>query len=756
MNNKDIISKMTIEEKASLCSGKDAWNTNNIDRLGIEAVTVADGPHGVRKVKVSGDLDTQNSFSSTCFPTASALSSTWNYELVEKVGAAIAEEAINLDIDILLAPGVNMKRSPLCGRNFEYFSESIWLTSIIGSAFVKGVQRKGVGTSLKHFACNNQEHHRMSLSAEMDERTLRETYLRAFELIIKNAKPWTVMSSYNKINGEYSSENEYLLNDILREEWGYKGVVVSDWGAVNDRVKGLEAGLDLQMPGPADWDDKKIIESVIGGKLDEEKLDKAVGNILNLVHKCKKTEKIKIPEAEIISENKKLAVIAARESMVLLKNEGGILPLNKNNEMKIAVIGRFAKYPRYQGKGSSQINSTEELIPLIELKKIAGEMAEITYSQGYEEKNILNSELENNAVKDAGKADIVLFFAGLPDWLESEGYDRENTDLPDNQICLIKKVSEVNKNMVLILNSGAAITFDKWIDEIPAVLEVWLIGQGSGKAVSEIIFGEVNPSGRLSETFPLKNSHNPSYLNFPGEMDKVFYNEGIYTGYKYYQKKEIPVRFPFGFGLSYTEFEYCVIDSDKYEYDKDEIIDIEVEIKNIGDYSGKEVIQLYIHPKNYSIDRPIRELRGVKKIYLIPGEKKTVKFSLNREAFEYFNPYEDKWIVEDGEYEIQIGSSCEDIKLSKTVKINSDESMKNILNGFSTVREWFENEKGREVVKNTLPDMYRIFEDVQDDGGDDFIRMIYGASMINPAEIICRHINKSPEDLIEDLLREIE
>ncbi len=760
MEIKNLISQMTLEEKASLCSGKDAWNTKEIGRLNIPSVTVADGPYGLRKVRIVGDLDTSDSYPATCFPTASALASSWDTGLVSEVGEALADEALRLDVDVLLGPGINMKRSPLCGRNFEYYSESEWLSGLMGTAFVNGVQKKGVGTSLKHFACNNQEFHRMSVSAEVDERSLRETYLRAFEMVVKNASPWTVMCSYNKVNGEYASENEYLLNRILRDEWGFSGLVVSDWGAVDNRVKGLDAGLDLQMPGPAQWDDEKIIEAVKNGSLKMEKLDEAVERILYLVFKCKntRTESSCMHDETVLEKHHTLAVKAASQCMVLLKNENNLLPLNAGSrgnmgsKSKISIIGLFAKKPRYQGKGSSQINSAFETNPYDEILKIAGDECDILYAQGYGERDNFMEDMAAEAADVASKSDTVLFFAGLPDWLESEGYDRKHAGLPSNQVDLLKRIINVNKNLVLILCNGSAVTFEEWIDEIPAIVESWLAGQGSGKAVAEILFGIVNPSGKLSETFPLKNSHNPSYLSFPGNHDVVEYKEGIYIGYKYYQKKQIPVRFPFGYGLSYTDFEYEDMILENSEYNGEDTLKFRVKVKNTGPLNGKETVQIYVKPENSRCDRPLRELRAFKKLEIGAGQTVEFPFELARDAFECYNIHEGKWILESGTYTIEAGSSCENILLERKLRIKSGDEFKSELNGFSTVHEWFGDAKGRECLRNTMPEIYERFKDMEDDDEDDFLRMIYEASMIKVIEFLNRNSEVSPSSVVEMMI----
>lgn len=676
-----LLREMTLEEKAGLCSGLDFWQTKSIERLGIPSIMVADGPHGLRKQAGDPDhLGLNGSIPATCFPTASALASSWNRALLRKVGAAIAEECLAENISVILGPGGNSKRSPLCGRNFEYFSEDPYLSSEMACEYIQGTQSMGVGTSLKHYAVNNQETRRLVIDAEVDERSLREIYLASFERAVKNAKPWTVMCAYNKVNGTYCSENQYLLTDILRDEWGYEGIVVSDWGAVNDRVRGLLAGLDLEMPGSNGERDSQIAEAVRRGEIPEHMLDQAVKRILKIVFMAEKNRK---PEsaADLIAHHA-LAREAARESIVLLKNEDGILPLKK--EGTLAVIGGFAKQPRFEGGGSSHVNAAIVESPYGEIESaISDSDAILLYAQGYRmdgESGMLGGRnlvsvsdvpddaLIAEAVKAAKTADIAVIFAGLPDSYESEGVDRKTLCIPGGHRALIERVAEVQKNVVVVLNNGAPIEMP-WIDDVKAVLEGYLCGQAFGGAVSDILFGSTNPCGKLAETFPVRLSDNPSYLNFPGNMNSVEYREGIFVGYRYYDAKEVIPLFPFGYGLSYTSFAYTRLAIDKREVSGGEGICVRVTVKNTGSVFGKEIIQLYVRDIESSVIRPVKELKGFEKVGLDPGEEREIVFMLDSRAFAFYDTDIHDWRVENGDFEILVGKSSAEIVLRGSIKV---------------------------------------------------------------------------------------
>lgn len=667
-NIRQMISQMTLEEKASLCSGLDFWTTRGVERLGIPSIMVTDGPHGLRKQQQSADhLGIYDSVPATCFPSAAGLASTWNKELIHEVGVALGEECQAEDVAVLLGPGANIKRSPLCGRNFEYFSEDPYLSSEMAASHINGVQSQGVGTSLKHFAVNNQEHRRMSTDAIVDERTLREIYLASFEGAVKKAQPWTVMSAYNKVNGEYASENEYLLNDILKEEWGFEGFVVSDWGAVNVREVALSAGLELEMPSSNGIGERKIVEAVRTGKLSEDKLDRAVERFLNIIFKVvdhKKQNAVYDKDA-----HHRLAREVARESMVLLKNEDRILPLKKVGT--VAVIGGFANTPRYQGGGSSHINPTKLDNILEEIENASSENTNVLFAQGYHlDRDAVDEALISEAKEVAAGADTVILFVGLPDRYESEGYDREHLRMPDNHVQLIESISEVNSNIVVILSNGAPIEMP-WITKVKGLLEGYLGGQALGGAIADLLFGNANPSGKLAETFPKQLSDNPSYLNFPGEGDRVEYKEGIFVGYRYYDKKNLEPLFPFGYGLSYTSFEYSNLSISKKEMKDSDTVTVTVNVKNTGAVIGKEIVQLYVKDVTSSVIRPEKELKGFEKVELQPGEEKTVTFLLDKRAFAYYNVDRKDWHVETGDFEILIGKSSKDIVLMDTLYVQS-------------------------------------------------------------------------------------
>lgn len=697
MNIDKILSELTLEEKASLCSGEGFWHTKSVERLDIQRIMVSDGPHGLRKVNEEKDCLTDESIKAVCFPTASSLACSFDRGLLEKLGKALGDECQAEGVAVLLGPGANIKRSPLCGRNFEYFSEDPYLSTEMASAYIKGVQSRGVGTSLKHFALNNQEHRRMSTSAEVDERTLREIYLASFEGAVKNAKPWTVMCSYNRINGVHASENPKLLTDILRDEWGYKGLVVSDWGAVDNRVNGVEAGLDLEMPSSMGKNDKFIVDAVRQGKLDIKDVDKCVRRVLELLEKyedSKKSDAVWDKE-----KDHKLASEIESECMVLLKNEDNILPLDMNK--KIAFIGKFAECPRHQGGGSSHINSYKVTSALEAVKDIC----EVSYSEGYlTDEDRMDEKLIDDAVKTAKDCDIAVLFVGLPDLFESEGYDRSHIRLPECQLELIKRVGEVNKNVVIVLHNGSAVEMP-FADDVKGILEAYLGGQAVGQAEVDILFGKKNPCGKLAETFPRKLSDNPSYLNFPGEGDRVRYQEGIFIGYRYYDKKEIEPLFPFGYGLSYTTFEYKDIEVSKTEMNDDEELVVTVTIKNTGNVKGKEIVQLYVNDEQSSVIRPVKELKGFEKVSLNPGEEKRIAFVLNKRSFAYYNTDICDWYTEYGKYNILVGSSSRDIRLKSSVYVAPTNKIRVEYTLNSTGGDIMSTDIGKELFKDFLSEI---------------------------------------------------
>jgi len=691
----NLIKKMSLEEKAALCTGASAWTTVPVERLGVPEMVVSDGPHGVRRVPDVHTLGAK-SLPATCFPTATCMASTWDVDLIHKLGEAIAEECITLKVDVVLGPGVNMKRTPLCGRNFEYYSEDPYLAGEMAVSFIKGVQSKGVGTSLKHFAANNQEYQRSTINSDIDERTLREIYLPAFEAAVKKARPWTVMCSYNKLNCTYAAENHRLLTEILKEEWGFEGFVVSDWGAVHDRVDALKAGLDLEMPGPRERRVKAVMDAIRSGKLDESVLDEAVRRILDIVFKAAETEKGGSFDAV---RHHALARRVAGEGMVLLKNDG-ILPLKIHKH--IAVIGRTAKEAYYQGGGSSHINPTQLDNPYEELQKMAGD-TELSYAEGYPTDESFDQVLIDEACKNARSADVALLYISLPATKESEGYDRPDIDLTSHQVALIKAVTAVQPDTIVILNNGAPVVMSEWIDGTAAVLEAWMMGQAGGGAIADVIYGKVNPSGKLAETFPLKLIDTPAYINYPGENGAVRYGEGIFMGYRYYDTKEVPTLFPFGYGMSYTTFDYQNPKVSSQTFHDVDGLTVSVDVINTGKMAGKEVVQVYVQDHQSRLARPPKELKGFAKVELQPGETKTLTVSLDFRAFAYYHPAYRQWITEDGEFDILIGASSTDIRYTKTVTLHSTLELPSILNRESTLREWTEDPRGMSVLASLYP-----------------------------------------------------
>ncbi len=687
MNIKKILDELTLEEKASLCSGADFWHTKAVERLDIPQIMVSDGPHGLRK-NIDLAENPNQAIKAVCFPTASALACSFDRTALKAVGKALGEECQAEDVSVILGPGCNIKRSPICGRNFEYFSEDPYLAAELAGAHIKGVQSKGVGTSLKHFAANNQETRRLTVDEKIDERTLREIYLAAFEGAVKNAKPWTIMCSYNRINGFHSSQNKWLLTDVLRDEWGYEGLVMSDWGAVDDRVEGVKAGLDLEMPASFGKNDKLIVEAVNNGELSMEELDKCVQRVLELVDKA---EESKTEAKWDMEAQHELARNISAQCSVLLKNEDNILPLDKNE--KIAFIGLFAQKPRYQGGGSSHINSFKVTSALEAVKDIC----EVEYEQGYiTDEDRTDEELLEKAVQCAKRNDKVVIFAGLPDAFESEGYDRTHMRMPDCQLRLIEEIKKVNDNIVVVLHNGSPVEMP-FINDIKGLLEVYLGGQAVGAAACDILFGKVNPSGKLAETFPLKLSDNPSYLNFPGVGDDVQYREGIFVGYRYYDKKDMQVLFPFGYGLSYTSFEYSNLTLSSDEIRDTKTLTVSCDITNTGDREGMEIVQLYVRDKESSVPRPVKELKGFEKVSLKPGETRRVVFNLDKRAFAYYETAISDWFVEYGEFEILIGASSRDIRLSKPVYVNTDAKLPVQFDLNSTVGDMMSCDEGKAV-----------------------------------------------------------
>lgn len=664
-NLKELVSQMTLEEKAGMCSGLDFWHLKSVDRLDIPSVMVSDGPHGLRKQDDKADhLGINESIKAVCFPPAVLSACSFDRDLLRELGDTVGKEAQATDVSVVLGPAVNIKRSPLCGRNFEYYSEDPYLAGESAAAFIDGVQSHHVGTSIKHFAANNQELNRMSCSSEVDERTLREIYLPAFETAVRKSQPYTVMCSYNKINGTYSSENPWLLTEVLRDEWGFEGYVMSDWGAVNERVPGLKAGLDLEMPTSGGLTDREIVAAVQDGSLDESVLDQAVERILRITFTWLDNRE---EQDFTLEADHETARRIAEESMVLLKNEN-VLPLTPSEN--VVFIGGFAKKPRYQGGGSSHINSFRVDSAIDAVRDIA----EVSYVEGFSSsKDIYDEKLAAEAVEAAKKADKAVIFAGLPDSFESEGYDRSHMRLPECQDRLIREIAEVQPNTIVVLHNGSPVEMP-WKDDVKGLLEAYLGGQAGGSAVVNILYGKVNPSGKLAETLPLKFSDNPSYLNF-AEREKVNYSEGVFVGYRYYDAKEMEVAFPFGHGLSYTTFKYSNLKLDRTEMTDQDTLTVSVDVTNTGSRAGKEVVQLYVSDRTGSVRRPLKELKGYEKVSLDPGETKTVTMTLDKRSFAWYSTELHDWYAASGEYEILIGASSRDIRLTEKIRLHSTRNL---------------------------------------------------------------------------------
>ena len=656
---KKLLSELTLEEKASLTSGEDFWLTKAVERLGIGSARTSDGPHGLRADDYS--REDHATMPAVCFPAAVTTAASFDREMLRELGEELGRECLAYGVDVLLGPGINIKRSPLCGRNFEYFSEDPYLAGQLGEQFVKGVQSQGVGTSLKHFFANSQETRRFTSSSDIDERAIREIYLAAFENVVKKAQPWTIMASYNKINGTYSTANRYYIDEVLRREWGFEGLVVSDWGATHDRVGAIEAGTDLTMPAEK-HSDRWVAEAVKSGRLSEKALDRCCERVLRLVEKA---EKGRLKNAEC---DKKAAHALARKfaanSLVLLKNEDGLLPLKKTD--KVAFIGAFAESPRLQGGGSSHIRETE-ITGALGAAREAG--INVIYAAGYDRSSGETDDgLIREAVEAARNAEKAVVFIGLPDSYESEGGDRKHMRLPEAHNRLVREVCAANPDTAVVLHNGSPVEMP-WIDEPKAVLEAYLGGQAVGGAEVDILFGDVNPSGRLAESFPKRLEDNPSYLWYFGEGDRVSYNESIFVGYRYYETKKQEVLFPFGYGLSYTEFEYSNLRLGRSEMTEDDPLEVSVDVKNVGKTTGKEVVQLYVAPEKGMAIRPVRELKEFAKIGLMPGETKTVSFTLQKRAFAHWDSEAHCWEAERGNYGIQICKNSHEVILEKSVKM---------------------------------------------------------------------------------------
>lgn len=680
----DTPATLQLTEQLALLSGEDFWHTRGVPRLGIPGIMMADGPHGLRKQTDSSDnLGVSASVPATCFPPAVTLASSWDRELLAAVGDTIGRECRAEGVAVLLGPGINIKRSPLCGRNFEYFSEDPFLSGELAVAYIRALQAQGVGASLKHFAVNNQEYHRLVVDAVVDERTLRELYLAGFETAVRRSQPWTVMCSYNRLNGTHAAEHGWLLRDLLRDEWGHEGLIVSDWGAMNDRVKSLEAGLDLEMPGNKGRNDGVITRALREGRLEKRYVEEAAGRVLALIHKarpagaehgagevhgptlgCPMLGSPALAKYDVGAHHD-MARRAAESSMVLLKNNGQSLPLDR--DARIAVVGAFAREPRYQGAGSSQIVPTRLESAYHELCTLAGR--ELPYAPGFSlSETSADTALEEEAVALTADASVIVVFAGLPARMESEGFDRDSLKLPENQERLIRRLRTTTAargaKLVLVLSNGSPVEMP-WANDVDAILEAYLGGQAGGSATARLLFGEVCPSGKLAESFPLRLEDNPSYHYFPGKPERVEYREGLYVGYRYYDSARVPVLFPFGHGLSYTSFSYdeLMLEADTFDTESGGFFTVRCRVTNTGSREGAEVAQLYVHAPGEAVYRPEQELKGFAKLQLQPGQSARAEFRLDARSFSFYDTGSRSWRCEPGQYELRIGSSSRDIRL---------------------------------------------------------------------------------------------
>jgi beta-glucosidase len=674
---------MEFTDQAALTSGSDFWSSTAAG--GVPAITLTDGPHGVR-LQVAGADDVLAGRPATCFPPAVASGSTWDPDLLRRMGEALADECRAMGVQVLLGPGINLKRTPLGGRNFEYFSEDPLLTGVLAAAWVRGLQSRGVGASLKHFAVNSQETDRMRVSADVDERTLRELYLRAFQRVVREAAPWTVMCSYNKINGTYASQHHWLLTEVLRGEWGFDGLVVSDWGAVVDRVEAVRAGLDLTMPGPDDAGDRELTEAVRDGRLPAETLATAAGRVRALVAKAGDTPTGGTYDA---GAHHALAREIAARGIVLLKNEGGVLPLHAGGQ-SVAVLGEFARTPRYQGGGSSQMTPTRLDDALTAITAAAG--GQVRFAPGYAGDGEAGDEtLLAEAAEAASGCDVALVFVGTA--REIEGADRDTLDLPTAHLALIERVAAANGRTVVVLSNGAVVRTSPWEASVAGVVEAWLLGQAGGSAVADVLFGAVDPSGRLAETIPLRLADHPSYLDFPGEAGHVRYGEGIHVGYRGFDAREQEVSYPFGFGLSYTTFEYGVATATASPAG----VEVRVPVTNTGARDGREVVQAYVSLPGSAVRRAPRELKAFASVAIAAGSTAEVVLRIDRDDLAYWDVRLSRWVVEPGEYRVEVGASSRDIRTTATLPLAGDDA-RVPLSADSTIAEWLADPRGAQLL----------------------------------------------------------
>ena len=693
MSDYPSVNDLTLEEKAALTSGTNPWSLGNVAAKGLPNYTITDGPHGLRKAQNTESMDVEENVPATCFPPAAGMACSWNPELVERVGEAMGEECIQEQVAVILGPGVNIKRNPLGGRCFEYWSEDPYLAGHTAVGIVKGVQSKGVGTSLKHFAANNQETDRLRISATISPRAMREIYLPAFEYIVKTAQPWTVMCSYNKINGVFSSQNRWLLTDVLRGEWGFKGIVMSDWGAVSDRVAALNAGLNLEMP-PSNTDNQ-IVAAAKDGRIPATQLDEMAQGMIDLVAKARPAMSRDGYRYDVDAHNE-VARQAAVESMVLLKNEDATLPVAKG--AKIAVIGEFARTPRYQGAGSSLINPTKltSFLDAIEERGVAADFAPgFTLDDAAQD-----PALTEQAVTAAQQADVVLLFLGLPSAYESEGFDRTTLDIPAKQVEVLDAVAAANPNVAVVLSNGSVVSMP-WRGRAKAILETWLLGQAGGAALADVIFGDEAPSGKLAQTIIDDVNDDPSAMNWPGEEGHVDYGEGVFVGYRYHDTFRKQVTYPFGYGLSYATFD---VHDATVAKTGPRTAEVTVTVTNTSDVAGAETVQVYVAPPKAKVARPVHELKGFAKVALEPGESKNVTIALDDRAFAYWSERFNDWHVEGGTYTVEVGVSSRDIVSRIDVEIDDDGKIMN-LDEWSTFGEWLDDPIGAPILQHVLDDM---------------------------------------------------
>lgn len=699
------LTTLSTQEKASLTSGADFWTTKPV--ADIPAIMLTDGPHGLRKQAGESDhLGLNESVPATCFPPASALGATFDPSLAERIGSALGVESAIEDVDVILGPGINLKRSPLCGRNFEYMSEDPLLSGAMGAGLVHGIQSQGVGASLKHFAANNQETDRMRVSADIDPRTLRELYLRSFERVVKDAQPWTVMCSYNRINGVHASQDPWLLTQVLREEWGFGGLVVSDWGAVDDRVAALAAGLDLEMPAGDGRTDAEIVAALEAGEIDESVLDAAAGRMIDLVRKAQARPAASGPLD--VDAHHALAREAAARSIVLLKNDEALLPLAPT--ASLAVIGEFARTPRFQGGGSSHINPTRLDTALDAFREVAG--PRVGFAAGFTVDDSGDAAaLRDDAVALAASSDVAVVFLGLTDAEESEGFDREHLDLAADQLTLLDAVLEANPRTVVVLSHGSvvALPFD---DRVPAIVDASLLGQAGGSAIVDVLTGAVNPSARLAETIPLRLEDTPAFGSFPGSFGHVRYGEGVFVGYRWYDQRDMPIAYPFGHGLTYTSFSYG---EPAAAVTPDGDVAVTVTVTNTGELDGREVVQAYVGLDDSAIERGLRELKGFGSVEIPAGASHDVEIVLRRTDLAYWDIRVDRWVVEGGEYRVEVGSSSRDLRGRALVEVTGDE-VRMPLTMESSIGELLAHPVTGPILQTQLAGMQDLAGDASDGG----------------------------------------